>query len=105
MRQDFSSGPHRLQFLGLLHCSAAQGSSIDFLTNWVEAGRWWYFTRGSLQPILLLTGLRTEGESVLGFLLFACLLVLLLSGFCSLVYVPESAVFREEGAGKSLVDL
>lgn len=38
-------------------------------------------------------------------LLLACLLVLLLLGFCSLVYVPESAVFREGGAGKSLVDL
>lgn len=30
-----------IQFLGLLHCSAPQGSLIDFLTNWVE----WYFTR------------------------------------------------------------
>lgn len=74
--------------------------------NWLpyQLGRV-VFHLGSLQSILWLTSLRTEGESVLGFLLLACLLVLLLLGFCCLVYVPEGAVFWEGDAGKSLADL
>lgn len=92
VRQGFSSGPHRLHTVP--GATALLSPTRQF--NWLpyQLGRV-VFHPCSLQSILLLTGLRTEGESVLGFLLlFACLLVLLLLGFCcSLVYVPESVVF------------